>query len=490
MKNRLLLAIFLLSSATQAQVTIDWYNDPGGVAIAIDSADHTYTAYWDYNPAGDIVLTKRNASGSILWNASFDNTDQTRHEVATWVETDHDGMVLVSGTIRSGFSSPVNAASVLMKFDPAGTLLWRVVFDSQFDGSSTRKCLVDGDNNIYVLGIGTGPNGQVTRIKKFAPSGTIIWDYFDSGIGAPVNFKLSPDNHILIIHRALTGNFNAYSKIDLNGNSVWSISNISSIAAGDAAGDLSGFTYLVNSNPQMSNPGSSLVKVDPAGLIVWSQSNSIQGNRVETGNDQNPLISGYPASGFGACMIKYDQNGNLLWQNADADGTGTALLAHAQLKLDAQDAAYLAGSTMSQMGLCKVNSDGTPAWSTTFPFGYPVCHVFGSDNSIYITGGNTVKLLQTVTTSLNPSLPEISNPEMYPNPFDRELTLTFPGSYNSFQIEIFSAFGQLVYTTAGKTNSSEQGQVSLSFPELSPGLYTCRIITDQGISSQKLVKQQ
>lgn len=40
---------------------------------------------------------------------------------------------------------------------------------------------------------------------------------------------------------------------------------------------------------------------------------------------------------------------------------GFHLLAHAQLKLDANNAAYLAGGTMSQMAVCKVNSDGTAA---------------------------------------------------------------------------------------------------------------------------------
>ena len=42
-------------------------------------------------------------------NIPYDNTDVTRHEVATWVETDNLGNIVVSGTIKSGFSNPVNA---------------------------------------------------------------------------------------------------------------------------------------------------------------------------------------------------------------------------------------------------------------------------------------------------------------------------------------------------------------------------------------------
>ena len=91
MKNQIIIALTLLGSFTQAQVTVDWYNYPGGVGIATDSANNVYTANWDYNPAGDITLTKRNSAGTILWNATYDNTDNTRHEVATWVETDNAG---------------------------------------------------------------------------------------------------------------------------------------------------------------------------------------------------------------------------------------------------------------------------------------------------------------------------------------------------------------------------------------------------------------
>ena len=109
MKTKLILTLLLCTSLVQAQVTVDWFNYPGGVSLAMDSANNVYTANWDYNPAGDITLTKRDAAGNILWDASYNNTDNTRHEVATWVETDHDGNILVSGTIRSGFSNPVNS---------------------------------------------------------------------------------------------------------------------------------------------------------------------------------------------------------------------------------------------------------------------------------------------------------------------------------------------------------------------------------------------
>ena len=94
-------------------------------------------------------------------------------------------------------------------------------------------------------------------------------------------------------------------------------------------------------------------------------------------------------------FMKYDTNGNLLWQNLDADGSSLALLALAPMKLDGLNAAYIAGSTMSQMGVCKVNSDGTSAWAATTSSGYPVWIDFGTDNSVFVAGGTTARFIQT-----------------------------------------------------------------------------------------------
>jgi fibronectin type 3 domain-containing protein len=401
MKNIFTTVMILISSLSFAQVSIGWFNYPGGVGIATDASNNVYTANWDSNLGGDITLTKRDASGNILWEVAYNNTDFTRSEAATWVETDHQGNILVSGTIRSGYSNPVNAASLLMKYSPSGTLLWRVVYESSFDGSSTRKCLVDANNNIYVLGLGTGPFGQVTKVKKFSSSGASAWNYFDTGGGAPVTFKFTPDNNILLIKRGITGSINSYSKIDLNGNLVWNSAGITSISGGDAAGDAFGNTYIINGASQ----GSTISKLSPAGAVIWSKTNTVSGNKVEVGTDNNPVVGGYPFGSYGVVILKYDSNGNLLWQNLDADGTGLSLLALAPMRLDGSNAAYVAGSTMSSMGVCKVNSDGTSAWAATTSSGYPVWFEFGTENSIYIVGGTTARFTQSGTIPSPPAAP-------------------------------------------------------------------------------------
>jgi hypothetical protein len=471
MKKIVTLIVTLSFQLTIAQVSIEWSNFTRGVAMSLDATENVYTADWDYNPAGDISITKRNSSGVMLWEIVHNNTDVTRHEVATWIETDSQGNVIVSGTTRSGYSNPVDANSILMKFSPSGNLLWRVVYESDFDGSSTRKCLIDLNDNIYVLGLGMGTNGLVAKVKKFSPTGATIWNYYDAGFGRPLNFKFTPDNNILIIYKTQTGIINSFSKISLTGNFLWNSGAITSSSAGDAAGDIFGNTYIINGN---NNSGSTLKKLNSTGTVVWEQENSIIGTRVEVGNDNNPIIAGYPSGSFGTSFIKYNNDGNVIWQNLDADGPNFSLLAHAQMKIDNQNAVYLAGGTMSQMAICKVNGDGTSAWTIATSSGYPVDFDFGVNNSVYVTGGTTAKINQVNLSTSN--VDNLNNPiRIAPNPCGNLLEFDGIDDYISYKIIDFS--GRIVFE-----NSLKNNQIDVS--SLSSGLYQLVIFTDTNIKYQ------
>ncbi len=64
------------------------------------------------------------------------------------------------------------------------------------------------------------------------------------------------------------------------------VAGIASLSPGDATGDASGNTYIING----ANPGSILKKLSPTGVVLWSQTNTINGNKVEVGSDNNPLM--------------------------------------------------------------------------------------------------------------------------------------------------------------------------------------------------------
>lgn len=396
----LILILILIPIMAFGQATLEWNNSPGGVSISTDNLNNVYTTWWDYNPAGDIYLDKRDAAGNLLWEVKYDNTDNTRHEVATLVGCDNNDDIVVSGTIRSGYASPVNAASVLMKFDGDGNLLWRVVYENSFDGSSTKKVLIDADNNIYVLGMGIIPivGGWVTKVKKFDENGNPLWDYYNtSGIGAATNMKFAQDGNIVISGRGIVGSINGYCKLDTAGNELFSAIGYYSLTVGDIAGDAAGNSYLINGVYGVGSEGSVLTKLDPAGNTIWVDTNTITATKVEVGTDQHPVVAGFPSTGsFGVSMIKYNMDGTIVWENFDADGPGYALMLHAGMQMDPANNIYFIAGTLFQMAVCRVDADGSYNYTATASGGgYAYWCDFSPDyGSMYMVGGQVAKFNQ------------------------------------------------------------------------------------------------
>ena len=85
------------------------------------------------------------------------------------VAIDSRGNVIVCGTYMSGYDNPLEAASIVMKFDPDGNFRWRQPpVTRSFDGSSVKKCLLTPATT-YVLGMGSGPAGYVTKVSRVCP---------------------------------------------------------------------------------------------------------------------------------------------------------------------------------------------------------------------------------------------------------------------------------------------------------------------------------
>jgi Secretion system C-terminal sorting domain len=491
MKKVLSIALVFITVISYGQVNIQWLQDTEGVSIAVDSSDNVYTVYYEYNPAGDIYLTKRNSDGVFIWQEKFDQTDNTKWEKATWVATDNLGNILVSGTLMSGYSNPVEAASILMKFDPAGNLLWRNVYESSFDGSYTKKCLIDIDNNIYVLGMGPGTPNYTLKVKKFAPDGSSIWTFFDAnGIGAPINFKFTPDDAIVITGRAIFGSINGYAKIDLNGNHIWSYPGVNSLTIGDCEGDDFGNTYLVHGE-YVTNGGTELKKISPTGSLIWSKVYNLAGFRVEVGSDNQPVVCGFPnPNAFGSSFIKVDGDGNIVWTNPDADST-FALMLHARLIMDQDDNIYLAAGTLTEMAVCKVNSNGSSEWTVTMPGSYANDITLGSDIDVYVVGGNTARINQTIVSVVND---EVIVPEghtlkqNYPNPFNPTTKISFSIPSSGFaSLKVYDILGNEVATLVNEEKPAGTYEANFNASSLSSGTYFYRLVSGSFTEVKKMI---
>jgi uncharacterized repeat protein (TIGR01451 family) len=395
MKTLLTLSALTLAVPAAVAQTLTWSVPPRGVAIAADGAENVFTADWEYAPAGDIVLTKTSPNGVTLFTVRRDNTDSTRHEVATWVDTDSTGGAYVSGTIRSGYSNPVNANALLMRFAADGTLRWRLVLGTDFDGGSTVKLLRDEADNAYVLGIGPTPAGVRTRIHKVSPTGQVLWMWYDfAGIGSPVNLKWGANGNLVVAARAITGLLGGAAQVDRNGLGTILLTSIPAYAGIDATADADGRMIVVSLDPTTQQ--GRLVKYGEFGMAQWTRADPVNMARVEVAPDGGIVVGGTPsAGGFGVAFLKYAADGTPLWANRDADGPANAFLSHGQMRLDPAGNAYLAASNMSQMSVTRINADGSTGWSTLAPFGYGVALAFGTQSqAVYLVGGQTARIDQ------------------------------------------------------------------------------------------------
>jgi hypothetical protein len=411
----------------------------------------------------------------LLWEASSNNNDGNRHEVATWVGVDSRGQILVSGTVRSGYTNPVDVHGVLFKFSAKGKLIWRRELGEAFDGSSTRKLLIDDQDNVLVLGLGAAANGLVTQVRKIAPDGSDLWTYSDSlGIGMPMNFKSTPDHALLIVARSRFGILNGYAKIDAQGQVVWIHTGYSSTPQGDAAGDKAGNTYLVND-------GTELRKLSPTGVTTWARQHAMTAMRVEVGSDGNPVLSGFPAGGgAGAAFMKYSAAGKLLWDQPDGDGPGVNSLLHAQMVLDRDNNAYLAASTLFEMAVTKVRADGSPAWVALAPGSSAVGLAFGTDLSVHAVGGQTAKFGQTLA-DLSLTLVDTPDPARVGVPMTVALTALNSGPVDAEGVSIGYSLPETadlvsVTTSQGACNA-EAGRVRCALGSMATATRADVIVT-------------
>ena len=86
------MGLWVLALSSLAQ-NVDWVQPTRGVSIAGDAANNVYTVDYVYALGAEMILTKRDASGALVWERSFDQTDSTKWERASWVATDSRGNV-------------------------------------------------------------------------------------------------------------------------------------------------------------------------------------------------------------------------------------------------------------------------------------------------------------------------------------------------------------------------------------------------------------
>ncbi len=203
-----------------------------------------------------------------------------------------------------------------------------------------------------------------------------------NGMDMAVDIKSDNNSNFIVLgakyNSSMSGDF-LLLKYDSNGKLLWSKSydgggnDMVSALVTDAAGNI----YATGS-AGMSASTSAIVtiKYSPDGTLLWAKKyngpvNSLdQGNAVAVDNAGNVYVCGSATwSGFFSdyAILKYDQNGNLLWVS-HYNGPGNFADAAQDIAVDNEGNSYVTGMSSggagfgSDYGTVKLDKDGNQVW--------------------------------------------------------------------------------------------------------------------------------
>lgn len=392
------IALFAASLApvrAQGQVVEDWTrtvtllgSNIYGTMIAADAQDAIYvTGYYSYYR---IVTAKFAANGTPLWQIDFSNPGTREH--AAWLTVDPFGDVLVAGYSVAGASSLTPNGHVLLKYDPAGNLLWSHV-DPGFHWSLSR---VATDANGDVVVIGEAPAGVV---KKYSRAGALLWTR-PIAVNYLNGLAIDASGSIFVAGNLATSMVTA--AFDPAGNPLWSRTTPSATGATDLALGPAGEVYVAAAAVTIASNRSLVAKFAANGAPAWV--NSYPGLQVRRlavdGRGDVVCISGISGiGGFDWRTQKISPAGTVLWSTNYSQHQWNDELPYA-LTIGPDDEIYVTGQggpgpTSGQLSYLRAvtvrySRSGVQEWAgTSFTSLRGLGVVRLADNSIASVGEST-----------------------------------------------------------------------------------------------------
>lgn len=406
-------ALFVLAAlmplAGAAQMAPDWTAAaPGtyGDMIAVDKDNNAYVV--GSVPWSTISIAKYSAAGALLWQRAFDNPG-TR-EQGSWVALDPAGNALIAGYVVAGASNDPNGL-VVLKYDPAGNLLWQDVIPSAF-GYALRAAS-DAAGNVFVLGRAwlANASGNTTHdivTIKYSPNGTRQWvrslGFDATSADSPASMAVTKTGNVIVTGGSTAGMLMA--AYDPAGNQLWSKTVPASTGATDVALGPNG-EFIVVGGTYSAAAGNAIlaIKHDANFNEVWRRSYAAgqYGRRVAIDSGGNAIVAGVAGNYLDWMTLKLDPNGAVLWSRRYDQHQYNDEIPYA-IVLGPDGAAYITGQggpgptsgSLSYLRTVTVKyaADGTQVWAaSTFDSVRGLGVALGSDNSVLVVGESPLTVL-------------------------------------------------------------------------------------------------
>lgn len=279
-----------------------------GASVAVDANGNVFVTGFETSSNQnyyDLVTIMYDAAGTQQWIDIYDGAGSAVDQGVDIVN-DGAGNTYVVGTSDTMYQSMPNNDIVLLKYNNAGTRIWRRVYWSPtYSYDIARKMCLDRNGNIFICGFGGLNNqGENYYTIKYNPAGVCLWSQF-------YNYAV-----------------NTYERpADIIADSLGNV-----IVTGQGITSLS-----VNTNDYVT------VKYDGAGNFQWASRYNGAGNNhdyaygIALDDSLNIFVTGMSKGAFptmnNIATVKYDAAGNekyvLIYNNtSNHDDAGNDIAVH------------------------------------------------------------------------------------------------------------------------------------------------------------------
>ncbi len=357
-------------------------DDSGNVFVAGNRSQGTNR----YN----ITIIKYNSVGDTLWVRQYLELGDTS-SFASAISVQHSGSVIVSGIMKGSYGY---IGFIAVQYNSQGELEWERK-SNMWCGDTYHNVFhgIDDSGNVYLNGVyRTDNEGEKILIVKYSPGGDTAWtrlyNKWETDDVSPASFSVDHFGNaycVTSVHDKSGWRDMVTLKYDPDGDSLWQAhykgTGISHDCATHMVTDRSGNVYVTGygTGPDTTQYFTT-IKYNALGDTLWT-ARYLAGNRDYLLNTEglaidasgNVFITGSTIDSTRSphiVTIKYDNNGNEVWQRIYHELTVQYSLPSA-LELDYTGNVLVTGSgyraaTSEDYLILKYTTDGTLVWDRKY----------------------------------------------------------------------------------------------------------------------------